>query len=65
MTIGASLLRKLKNALLWRADSLVDFYEFTESLPAVSMLEWTEAVERWEKDNSDVNPFVPTAKSKS
>lgn len=65
MTIGASLLRKLKNAVPWRADTLVDFYEFTESLPAASVLQWTEAVEKWENDNTEVNPFVPTAKSES
>ena len=61
MTIGASLLQKLKNAVPWCADTLVDFYEFTESLPAASVLQWTKAVEKWENDNTEVNPFVPMA----
>lgn len=43
----------------------MDFYEFTESLPAASVLLWTDAVEKWEKDNTEVNPFVPTTKSES
>ena len=55
MTIGASSLRKLKNAVPWRADTLVDFYEFTESLPAASVLQWTEAVEKWENACREMN----------
>ena len=65
MTISASLLQKLKNAVLCCADTLVDFYEFTKLLLAASVLQWTEAVEKLENDNTEVNSFVPTAKSKS
>lgn len=59
------MLRKLRNAVPWRKETLMDFYEFTESLPAASVLLWTDAVEKWEKDNTEVNPFVPTTKSES
>lgn len=61
---GTTLLRKLRNADRVKVEHMVDYLEFTESLPAQSILEWTEAVERWEADNSSINPFVPTCKSK-
>ena len=48
----------------WRALTVTDLYEFTESLPAASVIKWTTAVEKWEKDDSEVNPFVLTMKSK-
>ena len=61
---GASLLWKLKNAVPWHALTVTDLYEFTESLPAASVIKWMTAIEKWEKDDSEVNPFVPTMKSK-
>jgi hypothetical protein len=38
--------------------------EFTKSLPADTVLEWSEMVEKWELNNEEVNLFVPTMKSK-
>ena len=42
----------------------MDLYEFTESLPTASVIKWTTAVEKWEKDDLEVNPFILTMKSK-
>jgi hypothetical protein len=39
--------------------------EFSKSLPADSVLKWSEMVERWEKDEDEINPFVATVKSES
>lgn len=36
----------------------------TASLPPASVAAWTAAVELWESDNTQVNPFVVTLKSK-
>ncbi|KZP09993.1 hypothetical protein FIBSPDRAFT_913941 [Athelia psychrophila] len=46
-----------------RDDHLEDFYDFTATIPAASVLQWTSAVEEWEKDNERVNPFVSLTKS--
>ena len=59
------MLQRLKNVVPWHAQALADFYDFTESLLAASVIYWTFAVEKWEMDNMKVNPFVPTVKSKS
>lgn len=64
VTAGYLLLRKLKAAVVSRDDHVEDFYTFTDSIPAKSVIGWTSSVESWEKDNSKVNPFVPTMKSK-
>jgi hypothetical protein len=58
------LLNKLKDAVPERAAHVSEFTELTDSLPAVSVLEWTEMVERWENDNTATNPFVVIAKCK-
>jgi hypothetical protein len=65
LSLGASLLRKLKVAVPERNNHVVDYELFSESLPASSVLEWTDAVEAWEKDNSETNPYVATVKSES
>lgn len=62
---GATLLRKLRNAVPWRTTTVTDFYDFTESLPAEQVIKWTLAVEKWEDDPTQENPFVPTTKSMS
>lgn len=36
----------------------------TTTLPPASVVTWTTAIELWESDNSQVNPFVVTQKSK-
>jgi hypothetical protein len=53
----------MKNATPGRAEHVWDFIQFTESLPAALVLQWSEMVERWEQDNSEVNPFARTVKS--
>jgi hypothetical protein len=58
-----SLLHKLKNAVPERSEHVWDFLEFSKSLPADSVVQWAEMVERWEKDKDEVNPLVPTVKS--
>lgn len=46
-------------------DEHVDgFYSFTDTIPVVSVLEWTSMVEAWEMDDDECNPFVPTIRSK-
>lgn len=62
--LGSLLLRKLRAAVVARDDHVNDFHLFTDSLPAVSVLEWTPLVEKWEENNNEVNPFVATTKSK-
>lgn len=59
------MLRKIRNAVPWRTTTVTDFYDFTESLPAEHVIEWTLTVERWENDPTQKNPFVPTTKSMS
>ena len=61
---GTTLLRKLKSADKVKDEHVMDYLEFTDSLPAESILEWTDAIELWEADPSNTNPFVPTTKSK-
>jgi hypothetical protein len=61
---GASLLCKLKEAVPERADHVWDFLQFSDSLPATSVLEWTTIVKKWEENNSETNPFITTAPSK-
>jgi hypothetical protein len=62
--LGTSLLRKIKIAGPDRSVHVSEFMEFTKSLPAETVLEWSEMVEKWELNNKEVNPFVPTVKSK-
>jgi hypothetical protein len=40
-----TLLRRLKNAVPEHGEHVSDFLEFTNSLPAENILEWTEMVE--------------------
>jgi hypothetical protein len=61
--IGTRLLRQLQNAVRGRKDHVPDFYEFSDSLPAQTVLDWSDMVERWENNNQETNPFVITAPS--
>jgi len=47
-----------------RADHVFDFQEFTKSLPADNVLEWTKMVEKWDENNKETNPFVIVTPSK-
>lgn len=61
---GKLILRRVRVAVPGRDDHVADFYAFTESLPALLLLQWTEWVEGWEKAPDGPNPFVTTTKSK-
>jgi hypothetical protein len=63
--LGSGLLRKIKNAVPERSEQVWSFLEFSKSLPADSVLKWSEMVERWEKDEDEINPFVATVTSES
>lgn len=56
-------MRKLRNAIPCRAEHVNDFFEFSDSIPASSIIEWTTMVEKWESNNEETNLFVPTVKS--
>jgi hypothetical protein len=53
----------MKNAVPGRAEHVWNFIEFSKSLPADSVLMWSEMVTRWDKDNHEVNPFDVTIAS--
>jgi hypothetical protein len=59
-----TLLRRLHNAVPGRTDHVFDFQEFTKSLPADNVLEWTKMVESWDENNKETNPFVIVTPSK-
>ena len=63
--LGSGLLRKIKNAVPERSEQVWSFLEFSKSPPADSVLKWSEMVERWEKDEDEINPFVATVTSES
>lgn len=48
-----------------KAEHAQAFSDFTDSLDPEVVEEWTEAVEAWEADNQETNPFVPTEKGLS
>lgn len=62
--IAPAFLRKIKDAVPERAQHVDDFEELTENLPPESVAAWTVAVEAWEADRRQVNPFVSIAESK-
>ena len=49
--------------MLGRGKHVSEFFEFSDSLPAQTILEWMDIVEQWEKDNKETNPFVVTNSS--
>jgi len=44
--IGTRLLRQLQNAVPGRNEHVFEFFGFSDSLPAQTVLEWTEMVEQ-------------------
>lgn len=62
--LGPTLLHKIKDAVPKCNDQIWAFDEVTASIPPESVAEWTTMVECWEADNTQVNPFVITMKSK-
>ena len=61
---GTTPLCKLKSADKVKDKHVMDYLEFTNSLPAESISEWTNMIKLWEADPSNTNPFVSTTKSK-
>lgn len=53
----------MKEAVPNHGDHNLEFIQLTDSLPAESVALWKEAVELWEADNSNENPFVVKVKS--
>ncbi|KAG1719290.1 hypothetical protein EDB19DRAFT_1898779 [Suillus lakei] len=63
--MGVSLSRKLKAAYPERDQHMRDFEDFNNALQherPEQVAEWTLAVERWESDSSQENPFASTGK---
>ncbi|KAF7977149.1 hypothetical protein HWV62_4563 [Athelia sp. TMB] len=60
--LGKLLVRRIQIAVPGRDDHVTDYLAFSESLPALSVLEWSDWVETWEKSPETRNPYVPTVK---
>ncbi|KZP23155.1 hypothetical protein FIBSPDRAFT_952228 [Athelia psychrophila] len=58
--LGRLLRRKIKDAVEARDEHIEEFYAFSDTIVATSVIEWTSMVEAWETDNTQSNPFVPT-----
>ncbi|OBZ70058.1 hypothetical protein A0H81_09617 [Grifola frondosa] len=54
------LLTKIKEAGEERNEQMLAFQEFEAALPAKHVARWKKAVEIWEKDPTQCNPFVAT-----
>lgn len=48
-----------------RDEHMEEFYAFSGTILAESVLNWTSMVEAWEMDNAQPNPFVSTIRSKA
>lgn len=59
------MLEKAKNAVIEWGDHKSVFEEFHHGLPKNVTAEWQKAVEQWENDAKEPNPFVRTQSSKS
>ncbi|KZP03688.1 hypothetical protein FIBSPDRAFT_915265 [Athelia psychrophila] len=57
---GRLLLRKIKEAVEAHDEHIKEFYAFSDTVLAANVIEWTSAVEAWEMDNAQPNPFVAT-----
>lgn len=60
-----TFLRKIKTAVPDRADHVWAFEELTANLKPESVAEFTVAVEAWEADRKQPNPFVSLAEGNS
>ena len=58
---GASLLRKIIAAGREMAEHTIDHQQLENTLLPETLSEWTSAVECWEQDTSQPNPFAVTA----
>ena len=48
--IGASLLRKIKTAVIGRSKHVVALEDLTKAIPESGVAQWTAEVNAWEKD---------------
>lgn len=63
--VAGALHAKLKHAITQSAKQTAEFHGFQLTIPAASIAEWTEAIENWEKDEDELNPFQTTAARES
>lgn len=57
------MLKKMQVAVPKRTEHVVAFHEFEQALPKAMTEQWTCAVELWEEDNTNPNPFQTVVKS--
>ncbi|RPD55780.1 hypothetical protein L227DRAFT_588422 [Lentinus tigrinus ALCF2SS1-6] len=55
----ATLLKRIKKAVVERNEQVTAFQQFTATLPLEATTRWRQAVEAWEADRSQPNPFLP------
>ncbi|KAI0695073.1 hypothetical protein C8T65DRAFT_744181 [Cerioporus squamosus] len=55
--LPSSLLGKIKKAVPERDSQVAAFAQYDQALPADSKAQWKSAVEAWESDNTQPNPF--------
>ncbi|KAK0478572.1 hypothetical protein EDD18DRAFT_1312571 [Armillaria luteobubalina] len=65
VSMGTSLLRKIKDAVPNAAEFESCFERFTTTLPTDDTAKWTAMVESWEADREQFNPFARVVASKS
>ncbi|KAK0465758.1 hypothetical protein IW261DRAFT_1427079 [Armillaria novae-zelandiae] len=65
VSMGDSLLRKIKDAVPNAAEYESRFERFTKTLPSEEIAKWTAMVEACEADREEPNPFARTGASKS
>ncbi|KAF7982027.1 hypothetical protein HWV62_30280 [Athelia sp. TMB] len=61
VAMAPTFLRKIKAAVPERADQVEIFEDLSDGLPPQSVAAFTVAVETWEKDKTQPNPFVSVA----
>ncbi|RPD55075.1 hypothetical protein L227DRAFT_615722 [Lentinus tigrinus ALCF2SS1-6] len=56
--LPATLLKRIKKAVIERNEQVTAFHQFNATLPSEATLSWRQAVEAWEGDRSQPNPFL-------
>ncbi|KAK0475322.1 hypothetical protein EDD18DRAFT_1116096 [Armillaria luteobubalina] len=64
VSMGDSLLQKIKEAVLNAAEYECSFEHFTNTFLSEDIMKWTTMVEGWEADREQPNPFARTVASK-
>lgn len=55
--------KKFRIAIPKRTEHVIAFRDFESALPEKTVKEWTTAIELWEQDNTQPNPFKAVVKS--